>query len=279
MARLQTEDHAGLVGENGRNDLRGRRHANFQRQMNPQQLRPDPLVKAGGAELADTRRLYRQIADQLARFIETNSFAVGAKLPTERELAEMLGVSRPSVREGLIALEVEGVVEVRGGSGVFVASRKQRAEPPVAAPAPGPFDVIKARWLFESEAAALAAVNANAQQLQQMNLALKVMREAPTHSAAGTAADERFHMAIAEASGNAAVAQVIAQLWKMRTGTLYMQMESHFIGADIWAQACAEHAELMDAIASRDPDAAREAMRKHMKNAELRFAAAWKTVD
>jgi DNA-binding FadR family transcriptional regulator len=279
MARVQTEGHAGLVGENGRNDLRGRRHANFQRQMNPLQLRPDPLVKAGGAELADTRRLYRQIADQLARFIETNSFAVGAKLPTERELAEMLGVSRPSVREGLIALEVEGVVEVRGGSGVFVASRKQRAEPPVAAPAPGPFDVIKARWLFESEAAALAAVNANAQQLQQMNLALKVMREAPTHSAAGTAADERFHMAIAEASGNAAVAQVIAQLWKMRTGTLYMQMESHFIGADIWAQACAEHAELMDAIASRDPDAAREAMRKHMKNAELRFAAAWKSID
>jgi DNA-binding FadR family transcriptional regulator len=238
------------------------------------------LVKAGGAEVADTRRLYRQIADQLARFIEINSFAVGARLPPERELAEMLGVSRPSVREGLIALEVEGVVEVRGGSGVFVANRKQQPqEPPVSAPTPGPFDVIKARWLFESEAAALAAMNADALQLQQMNAALKVMREAPTHSAAGTAADERFHMAIAEASGNAAVAQVIAQLWKMRTGTLYMQMESHFIGADIWAQACAEHAELMDAIASRDPDTARQAMRKHMKNAELRFAAAWKSVD
>jgi len=251
--------------------------------MNPLQLRPDPLVKAGGAEPADTRRLYRQIADQLARFIETHSFAVGSRLPPERELAEMLGVSRPSVREGLIALEVEGVVEVRGGSGVFVAQRKQQLqqprEPQAAAPTPGPFDVIKARWLFESEAAALAAMNADALQLQQMNAALKVMREAPTHSAAGTAADERFHMAIAEASGNAAVAQVIAQLWKMRTGTLYMQMESHFIGADIWAQACAEHAELMDAIASRDPDAARQAMRKHMKNAELRFAAAWKSVD
>jgi DNA-binding FadR family transcriptional regulator len=248
--------------------------------MNPLQLRPDPLVKAGGAELADTRRLYRQIADQLARFIETNSFAVGSRLPPERELAEMLGVSRPSVREGLIALEVEGVVEVRGGSGVFVAQRKQQLQQPQEPPpTPGPFDVIKARWLFESEAAALAAMNADALQLQQMNAALKVMREAPTHSAAGTAADERFHMAIAEASGNAAVAQVIAQLWKMRTGTLYMQMESHFIGADIWAQACAEHAELMDAIASRDPEAARQAMRKHMKNAELRFAAAWKPVD
>jgi len=251
--------------------------------MNPRLLRPDPLVKVAGAELVDTRRLYRQIADQLARFIETNAFEVGARLPPERELAEMLGVSRPSVREGLIALEVEGVVEVRGGSGVFVAHRRQQLqqprEPQTTAPTPGPFDVIKARWLFESEAAALAAMNADALQLQQMNAALKVMREASTHSAAGTAADERFHMAIAEASGNAAVAQVIAQLWKMRTGTLYMQMESHFIGADIWAQACAEHAELMDAIASRDPDAARQAMRKHMKNAELRFAAAWKSVD
>ncbi len=249
--------------------------------MKQQVLRPDPLVKTGGTELGDPRRLYRQIADQLSRFIEANDFAVGARLPTERELADMLGVSRPSVREGLIALEVEGVIEVRGGAGVFVASRKRppAEEPLVATPTPGPFDVIKARWLFESEAAALAAVNANPQQLQQMHSALKTMRAAPTHSSAGTAADEHFHLAIAEASGNAAVAQVIMHLWKMRTGTLYMQMESHFTGSDIWAQACAEHTLLMDAIASRDPDAARQAMRDHMKNAELRFAAAWKPGD
>jgi GntR family transcriptional repressor for pyruvate dehydrogenase complex len=237
-----------------------------------------PLTKGGMGEAPDTRRLYRQIADQIAKFIEVNKLKVGAKLPPEREMAELLEVGRPAVREGIIALEVEGIVEVRGGSGVFVA-QGTRGETQAATSSPGPFDIIRARWMFESEAAALAATHASPQQLQQMSLALKQMREATTHTAASTAADKRFHLTIAEASGNAAVAQVITLLWEMRTGTLYTQMESHFTGSDIWVQACAEHTELMDAIASRDPEAARQAMRRHMKNAEVRFASAWKATD
>lgn len=231
-------------------------------------------------EAPDTRRLYRQIADQIAKFIDINNLEAGSKLPPEREMAELLEVGRPAVREGIIALEVEGLVEVRGGSGVFVAQGKRpRRETQAATSAPGPFDIIRARWMFESEAAALAAINASPQQLQQMSLALKQMREATTHTAASTAADELFHLTIAEASGNAAVAQVVTLLWEMRTGTLYTQMESHFTGSEIWVEACAEHTELMDAIASRDPEAARQAMRKHMKNAEVRFASAWKATD
>jgi GntR family transcriptional repressor for pyruvate dehydrogenase complex len=69
------------------------------------------------------RRLYRQIADQLRQLIERGEFPVGARLPPERDLAVQLGVSRPSVREALIALEVEGWVEVRMGSGIYVCSR------------------------------------------------------------------------------------------------------------------------------------------------------------
>ena len=68
----------------------------------------------------ETRRLYRQIADQVAGLIARGEFPPGARLPTERELAQLLGVSRPSVREGLIALEVEGLVDVRVGSGIYV---------------------------------------------------------------------------------------------------------------------------------------------------------------
>jgi len=67
---------------------------------------------------ADKRRLYQQIADQIRTFIDKGNFAPGARLPPERDLAQQLGVSRPSVREALIALEIEGSVEVRMGAGV-----------------------------------------------------------------------------------------------------------------------------------------------------------------
>ena len=225
----------------------------------------------------DSRRLYRQIADQLGQLIKRGDFRAGERLPAERDLAEQLGVSRPSVREALIALEVEGIVEVRGGSGVFVLDRAKprRAEAP-STPPPGPFDLIQARWIIESEAAFLAASHATPQQLQRMKAALDEMREAPTHSPQATESDERFHLCIAEASGNAALLLVIQQLWELRTGPLYTQLESHFSGEEIWRLAVVEHAELLTAITSRDPVAARKAMRKHMKNAEIRFASSWR---
>src|SRR5256885_13049232 len=105
------------------------------------------------------RRLYRQIADQLRALIERGEFPVGSRLPPERDLAVQLGVSRPSVREALIALEVEGLVEVRVGAGIFVAMPRPV---PVADPsneAPGPFEHLRARWLLEGEIAAEAAKN------------------------------------------------------------------------------------------------------------------------
>ncbi|HSI60527.1 MAG TPA: FadR/GntR family transcriptional regulator [Ideonella sp.] len=228
---------------------------------------------------AETRRLYRQIAEQISRLIESGEAGIGARLPSERDLAERLGVSRPSVREAIIALEVEGAVEVRGGAGVFVLERRPAPREPLPQHTPGPFDVIRARWIIESEAAALAAQQAKAEHLQRLKLALREMREHPNHTSEGIAADQRFHLCIAEASGNAALLMVVQQLWEQRTGPLYLQLESHFSGRTIWREAVTEHEALLDAIASREPDAAREAMRLHMKNAELRFASNWKSQD
>jgi DNA-binding FadR family transcriptional regulator len=228
----------------------------------------------------ETRRLYRQIAEQVTRLIDDGAFPSGTRLPAERELAEKLGVSRPSVREALIALEVEGVVEVRGGSGVFVQERKPvRREPNGSTPPPGPFDLIRARWIIESETAYLAASNATPDHLRRMKAALGAMQGSRTHSPESMDADERFHLCIAEASGNSALLMVVQQLWELRTGTLYMQLESHFTGETIWSQAVVEHGAILDAIASRDPPAARKAMRRHMKNAEVRFASGWKASE
>src|SRR5438552_16381185 len=105
----------------------------------------------------EPRRLYRQIADQIRGLIQAGEFAPQSRLPAERDLARQLGVSRPSVREALIALEVEGLVEVRVGSGIYVrnpANAKSRSELPADT---GPFELLRARWIIEGECAALAA--------------------------------------------------------------------------------------------------------------------------
>src|SRR5450631_2937949 len=100
-------------------------------------------------QVVETRRLYRQIADQIAALIDGGEFKPGARLPPERDLARQLGVSRPSVREALIALEVEGYVEVRVGSGVYVIGPGRAARTETLPADSGPFELIKARWLIE----------------------------------------------------------------------------------------------------------------------------------
>ena len=224
---------------------------------------------------ADGRRLYRHIADQLMHMIRKGDYPPGTRLPAERDLAVEFGVSRPSVREALIALEVEGVVEVRGGAGVFVLQERSTRIAALA-PLPGPFDLIRARWIVESESAFLAATHATPEQLAGMKQALADMRASPLQNAATLEADQRFHLHIAEASANSALVMLTRQLWDARRGPLYLQLESHFSNRETWREAVDEHAEILDAIATRDGRAARTAMRRHMKSAELRFASSWR---
>src|SRR3954468_22998385 len=95
----------------------------------------------------ESRRLYRQIADQIAALIEKGEYGAGSRLPPESDLAKQLGVSRPSVREELIALEVEGYVEVRVGSGVYVTPERAVAAAESLPADSGPFELIRARWI------------------------------------------------------------------------------------------------------------------------------------
>jgi GntR family transcriptional repressor for pyruvate dehydrogenase complex len=81
----------------------------------------------------ETKRLYQHIADQIRSLIQSGGFAPGTRLPPERDLAQQLGVSRPSLREALIALEIAGSVEIRQGSGVYVCRAPERAPSAIAA--------------------------------------------------------------------------------------------------------------------------------------------------
>src|SRR5512133_3023990 len=106
-------------------------------------------------QTVEPQRLYRQIAEQVRSLIGRGEFQPGSRLPAERDLAKQLGVSRPSVREALIALEVEGWVEVRTGSGVYVLARRDRAngKAPTEVPASewGPLELLRARRVIEGE--------------------------------------------------------------------------------------------------------------------------------
>ncbi|MFZ3324248.1 MAG: FadR/GntR family transcriptional regulator [Usitatibacter sp.] len=226
-------------------------------------------------QAVDNRRLYRQIADQIAALIEKGEYGAGARLPPERDLAKQLGVSRPSVREALIALEVEGYVEVRVGSGVYVLGPRplMRAEP-LAADS-GPFELIRARWMIESECAALAAKNATKAQLRAMDEALDQMEADRDKGTMPLVHDRLFHLRLAEASGNSALALVVKVLWDQRTGPLFLRLEHHFDTPQLWTVAIKEHRDIVAAIARRDGAGARAAMRRHMDHAAKRFSTSW----
>ncbi len=232
-------------------------------------------------ESIDNRRLYRQIADQIIRLIDAGEYKPGERLPAERVLAERLTVSRPTVREALIALEVEGRVEIRGGSGVFVLNRPEvlAVETTPAAngiPAPGPFEILFARDLIEPDIAALAAKNASPEHLAALSEALGNMVCCSAGDIKRIDYDREFHFTLAAASGNSALLLAIQALWTPRVQPVYRCLEDHFHSEQVWQRAIIEHREILEAIKQGDAKAARAAMHRHMKNVRTRFSSNWR---
>ncbi|WP_372619032.1 FadR/GntR family transcriptional regulator [Falsiroseomonas sp.] len=213
-------------------------------------------------EPIEPRRLFRRIAEQIAAMIARGDLPPGSRLPGERELAQRLAVSRPSLREALIALELEGLVEVRGGSGVYV--RTPAPQPPApSADSPGPFDVLEARLLVEPECAARAA--------RRDPPARAAVAEAFARLAAARAAgrpdeeaDRGFHLAVAETSGNTALARLVASLWRDQTAPLASRLTDLAVSPARRGDNLAEHAAIASAIAAGDAAGARAAMRRHL---------------
>ena len=213
-------------------------------------------------------RLYRVIANQIKDKIRGGSYRSGERLSAERELAEMLQVSRPSVREALIALEIEGWVDVRVGSGVYVTGPESRLSlnENNAPGAPllldvGAADLLQARLLVEPHCAELAARHATDAQLQAMEeatLALPGSEQPSKHN-------DRLHLLIAEACGNVALASTVQHLWTLsENSAIFNKLNQHFVYGEVWEVAHNEHLPLLRALKKRQPAAARRAMRDHI---------------
>ena len=215
-------------------------------------------------EAIKVRRLYLQVAERIQQLIEAGTYTTGSRLPAERELASQLGVSRPTIREAIIALEIGGLVEVRSGSGVYVLERAEvRALPEIEAP--GPFEILEARRLFESEACALAAKQISPEQLQQLAQLLAVMEQAGQTVEQAETVDQQFHCAIAEASGNSAVSATVAWLWQLRNESEISTRFHQRVREEGSRPIVADHQLILRALVAGDSDAARDAMASHLQ--------------
>ena len=211
----------------------------------------------------DTRKLYRQVADSIMASIESGDYKRGARLPSERDLAALFKVSRPTIREAMIALETRGVVEARHGSGIYVTDH-----PPAQTDAEdldiGAFELTEARRLFEAEAAALAATIITEEQLQEIEAILGDMVKENARNQKGETADRRFHVAIAQATRNSAITAVIENLWDRRyKSPLCVRMLERARSAGVKPRI-SEHRRILAALRKHDSQAARNAMRDHL---------------
>lgn len=211
----------------------------------------------------DTRKLYQQVAATIMSSIVSGKYKPGDRLPSERDLAVAFKVSRPTIREAMIALEIRGLAESRHGSGIYVTD-----QPPTQGVSGdldiGAFELTEARRLFEGEAAALAATTITEDELNEMEAILQDMINENELKQHGELADRRFHVAIARATRNTAITTVVENLWDMRYKSplcVYMLERARRVGLQ---PRIGEHRTILAALRKHDPKAARKAMRDHL---------------
>lgn len=207
------------------------------------------------------KRLYHSVAAKIVKLIDAGEFPPGSRLPAERELAERFNVSRVTVREAGIALDAQGRIEIRAGSGVYV--RRASSDSKDDFPDVTAFDLTAARVVIESEAAALAASRANDADLVELDALVAKMSDPSASDETTSEADRLFHLAIARISGNPVVEYCVRQIWRMRDELPRV--------SEVYARICHDNTDLRDdehmailaALKKHDPAAARSAMHRH----------------
>ncbi len=207
-------------------------------------------------------RLYQKLAKHLFDDMVAGKFMVGDRLPAERELASQYGVSRPAVREAMIALEVQGLIEVRIGSGAYV----QRI--PGSQDQPGfgvtAFELTEARLLIEGEAAALAATQITDEELSELDGLVRKIADENQLPGVSETADRAFHLAIAAATRNSAIVWMVEDLWRLRSESPACALLHEKARTANVRPVVEEHQAIVEALRLRDPHRARGAMRAHL---------------
>ncbi|HEY7865682.1 MAG TPA: transcriptional regulator ExuR [Psychromonas sp.] len=218
----------------------------------------------------EIKRLYQKIAATLKEKIVQGIYKVGDRLPAERLIAEMMAVSRTVVREAIIVLEVEGWVEVRKGSGIHVIAQETAGRPAFennneeSLLTAGPFELLQARQLLESNIAEFAATQVTKQDILAL---IKIQKEALKEDHARDSQwDKNFHIQMAKATQNSVLILLVEQLWAHREQNPYWRKLHEHIddkSIDSW---CEDHDKILKALIRKDPKAAKLAMWQHLEN-------------
>jgi DNA-binding FadR family transcriptional regulator len=212
--------------------------------------------------MAGEKRLYQKIAIEMQNLIDSGHFPVGGRLPPERELAESFGVSRPTIREAIIALEALGHVQVKTGSGIYVLDKRGLSSNGLDHISP--FELTESRALVEGEAAALAATHITEEELAMLEESLHEMAdENATGDLATGDADEKFHRVISHATRNSMLVAIIENMWHVRNHAPQVFRAYKAICEMDGATRVEEHRQIYDALVNRDAGAARAAMHEH----------------
>lgn len=219
-------------------------------------------------------RAYSKIGSLLKNEILTGKYNVGDKLPTERDISERLGVSRTIVREAIVMLEVEKLVQVKKGSGVYVTRIPELTEQEQSTELKdvGPFELLQARQLLESSIAEFAAQQATKQDILRLKQILEREKELLLSNLDDYSADKDFHLALAEITGNDVLIQLQEQLWKYRfNSAMWAQLHTRILQNDyhhLWAE---DHEAILKAIQKKNPALARKAMWQHLENVKVKL--------
>ena len=216
--------------------------------------------------LPSSERLYIRVARRIADLVKSGEVKPGDRLPSERVLADMLQVSRPSIREAMIALELSGLIEVRTGSGIFVTSGGSSISTPLVDSGVGPFEILEMRLLLEPEICALAAERISDGALQRLSELFQSMVDLNGRPEMEVI-DREFHTLIATEAENTAMAQTVEWLWRLRLQSGFSRSYHRLIVEEGIFPTLEEHKAILDALMKRDPGAARQAMTVHLQAA------------
>lgn len=232
--------------------------------------------KVSKLQIVRSRRVYEQIAEQIQDLIRREELRPGDRIPAERDLASLFGVSRPSVREAMIALEAAGFIEVRTGDGTYV--REVPATQPLMPwskdgdPGPGPLEQFQARRLIESDLAMKATLVATDADIAELERLVDEMAEVyPTLGDFDDKLGHRFHTTLARCARNTILAQIVEHLWDLRDSDMWRHLRRRVVTAENRSRAVEDRRRIVNAMKQRDPLGARAAMIALLDRAEQRY--------
>lgn len=219
------------------------------------------------------KKISEEIVEQIKELISAGDLKPGEKIPSERDLAVMLGVSRPSVREAIMVLDAMGLVEARQGGGTYVRSLTSAAlsDPLTALVEENPallHALVEVRMGLETWSAHLAAARATDEDIQRMRDLLAIMEKQAAQGGWDAEVDSQFHYAITAATHNTLQMHVLNTIHSLFHKTIQVALTEFYRKAGMVELLLDQHRAIYQAIAERDPDKARDAMFRHISLVE-----------